>query len=41
MGEALQVLAGRNRAAVDLALDSLRAMGARRHPSTSHNAGAS
>lgn len=38
MGEALQVLAGRNHAAVDLTLDSLRAMGARRRPSTLHTA---
>ncbi len=38
MSEALQVLAGRNRAAVDLTLDSLRAMGARRRPSTLHAA---
>jgi len=38
MGEALQVLAGHNRAAVDFTLDSLRAMGARRRPSTVHAA---
>ncbi|MEH1560728.1 zinc ribbon domain-containing protein [Cutibacterium avidum] len=38
MAEALQVLAGRNRAAVDQAVDSLRAMGARRRPSTLHTA---
>lgn len=38
MGEALQVLAGRNRAAVDLTLDNLRAMGAQRRRSTLHTA---
>ncbi|MDY3678222.1 MAG: zinc ribbon domain-containing protein [Actinomyces urogenitalis] len=36
MGEALQVLAGCNRAAVDQAVDSLRARGVRRRPSTLH-----
>ena len=34
MAEALQVLAGRNHTAVDMALDSLRATGVRRRPST-------
>ena len=38
MGEALQVLAGRNRAAVDHAVDSLQSTGARRRPSTLHRA---
>ena len=32
MGEALQVLAGRNSTAVDQALDSLRTVGVRRRP---------
>lgn len=34
MAEALQVLAGRNRAAVDQAVDSLQSTGVRRRPST-------
>ena len=38
MAEALQVLAGRNRAAVDQAVDSLRATGVQRRPSTLHTA---
>ena len=38
MAEALQVLAGRNRAAVDQAVDSLQSTGARRRPSTLHMA---
>ena len=38
MAEALQVLAGRNRAAVDQAVDSLCATGVQRRPSTLHTA---
>lgn len=38
MAESLRVLAGSNRAAVDQAVDSLCAMGARRRPSTLHTA---
>lgn len=38
MAEALQVLAGRNHTAVDMAVDSLRATGVRRRPSTLHTA---
>lgn len=38
MGEALQVLAGRNRAAIDQAVDSLQSTGVRRRPSTLHTA---
>lgn len=38
MAEALQVLAGRNSTAVDMAVDSLRATGVRRRPSTLHAA---
>ena len=38
MAEALQVLAVRNRAAVDQVVDSLRATGVRRRPSTLHTA---
>ena len=38
MAEALQVLAERNRAAVDQAVDSLQSTGVRRRPSTLHAA---